>query len=177
MSALLRTAGKATSELLPGPGKSSSLPLTPARRQQPCKSAQHTKLAPTESNFDFIQSRGLRITPVVFCPRWCLDIRQYLRSLEQDLKKTLLREKLCSSLLLISFLSCASAKKEIKLLPARANVKPWSFQCQDCYLSFFLVLETFMCPSPLNSPEKVTDLLFPPLGKLLPPSKMKQGPR
>lgn len=60
----------------------------------------------------------------------------YLRSSEQDLKKTLLREKLWSSLLLISFLSCASAKKEMKLLPARSNVKPWPLQCQDCYLSF-----------------------------------------
>lgn len=70
------------------------------------------------------------------CPQWCLDIRHYLRSSEQDLEKTILREKLCSSLLLISFLSCASAKKEIKLLPARSNVKPWPLQCQDCYLSF-----------------------------------------
>lgn len=70
----------------------------------------------------------------MFCPQWCLDIRQYLRSSEQDLKKTLLREKLCSSLLLISFLSCASAEKEIKLLPVRSNVKPRPLQCQDCYL-------------------------------------------
>lgn len=70
------------------------------------------------------------------CPQWCLDIRHYLRSSEKDLKKAILREKLCSSLLLISFLSCARAKKEIKLLPARSNVKPWPLQHQDCYLSF-----------------------------------------
>ena len=112
------------SEPQSGPGKSSSLPFTPARCEQPCKSTQHTKLAPTESNFDFIQPWSLRIPLLVFCLQWCLDIRQYLRSSEQDLKKTLLREKLCSSLLLISFLSCASAEKEIKPLPARSDVKP-----------------------------------------------------
>lgn len=79
-------------------------------------------------------SPGPQNTPLVFSPPGVFGYKAYLRSSEQYLNKTLLREKLCSSLLLISFLSCAGAEKEIKLLPARCTVKPWTFQCQHCYL-------------------------------------------
>lgn len=113
---------------------------------QACPSLQHLELAVPEHSghkagshrkqLGFYKVLELQNAPLPSCPQWCSDIRHYLRSSEQDLKKTILREKLCSSLLLISFLSCASAKKEIKLLPARSNVQPWPLQHQDCYLSF-----------------------------------------
>lgn len=80
------------------------------------------------------------------------------------LKKTLLREKLCFSLLLISFLSCASAEKGIKLLPARSNVKPGRLQCQDCYVSSFLVTEILMCLD-LQTYQRKLETCSSPLGK------------
>lgn len=129
---------KQSSDLLSGPGKNSSLSFTPVSGSNRARALSTQSWIPQKAALILWSPRASECPSLSppSCPQWCLDIRHYLRSSEQDLKKTFLREKLCSSLLLISFLSCASAKKEIKLLPARSNVKPWPLQCQDCYLSF-----------------------------------------